>query len=358
MRFFNYYSSATVVLYPLLACITAARGNATSSENCTYNYVLEEADQAYRHPNVSAKYKLPSFSPPGVNTSIPAGDWTWNIDLFANVTASDITRWFSIDTPTLKNVDDKDIPYVGCAIRLSDLSRNISLRGQDDNGDCSVALGRDCANALVSFVNGRAKGLTGTTEDPCRIFEEFATSFPPECGPYFENGPSGNGGSMSTLDNLPSSLALFTSDTTNETTDNLDMGSCPVPYMADNSVQGLFGVSGLFPDSGDDYAFNETLYDEITYVVTPFLTTAWLKEIKGYIASNVWTDTRLICMRAKDVQDGSRIPEPVQQPPPAGTSGTSAATPSPTGLAAKGRELSIAGVIGTGFIAIMLIMAL
>lgn len=190
MRSYNHYSLATAVLCPLLACVTVAQDNATSSENCTLNRVFQEGDQAYRHPNVSANYKLPSFSPPGVNKSIPAGDWTWNIDLTANLTESDaITRWFSIDTPNLKNVDDDDIPYVGCAIRFSDLPRNVSLRSQDDNGDCSVALGRSCANALVSFANERAKGRTGNTEDPCQIFQELATSFPPECEPIFGNGP-------------------------------------------------------------------------------------------------------------------------------------------------------------------------
>lgn len=225
MHSYNYYSLATVVLCPLLACVTVAQNNATTSENCTLNKVGQEADQAYRHPNVSANYKLPSFSPPGVNTSIPAGDWTWNIDLTANAADSDtsgITRWFSIDTPTLKNVDNDDIPYVGCAIRLSDLSRNVSLRGQDDNGDCSVALGRDCANALVSFVNGSAKGLTGSTEDPCRIFQQLVTSFPSECQPFFENGPSGNGGSISTCRFLLAFVPVLSQELEyRELTDNL-----------------------------------------------------------------------------------------------------------------------------------------
>ncbi|KAL8742081.1 MAG: hypothetical protein Q9190_005388 [Brigantiaea leucoxantha] len=377
---FSYqYFPVAAALCTLLADTALAQDNSTVSDNngCANSSIAGESDQAIQHPNASASYSLPSFSPPG-DTKIPSGNWTWN----TAVTVSDNQIWQSwwIDTPSLKNLDNTDIPYEVCALALDDLPRSISLQGQDDNGNCLSTLNQGCVDALVRLANTTAAGLrsssgsSSTTIDPCGNFlNQILSNTPEECQSFSVDAALG-GGAIGTGKYGPSNLTfpkkkkkkLFSNqhssiylglfanpDPTDSPASNNT--NCEDDPTDQNTVHSLFSIERNF--NLQTTTFNATEYDEATYRVTPFLSSAWLKDAPNG-GGSAWADTRLICMRAKDIEQGSRTPAPAPVLP-ASTTGPSSTTPTPTptGAAIRSRDMGLGGVIAAalGSLAVLLL---
>ena len=117
---------------------------------------------------------------------------------------------------------------------------------------------------------------------------------------------------------------------------------------SNNTVHSLRGIGWDNHDTAP--GFNQTAYDEATYRVIPLLTIAMFNESVpdqfGRLAGRIFHhDSNLICMRAKDVQAGSRIPP---------------ALPSPsTGAPAKssaivGRDATLGGVVALALMIMLL----
>lgn len=128
------------------------------------------------------------------------------------------------------------------------------------------------------------------------------------------------------------SSGLF-GDSDSESSSDENSTECNSVVTKQNTVHQLFGF-----DYGESSTFNETAYDESIYRIVPFLTSAWLKQATS--GGPAWSDTRLVCMRAKNIQAGSRAPPPA------------------TGLATRGSFLSLNILVSVGSIAILLILTL
>lgn len=187
---YNYLLLTGIVFSSSLG-LSFGQGNITAN-GCYQNSAVKWFHEALQHPNASASYKLPSFTPPG-NTSLPPGDWTWNTTV--TVLNNTITQSFSIDTPTLKDVDNENIPYELCAMAFYDLPRETSLQGQNDNGDCKSTLSQDCVDAVVQSANSTAASFTtaaGSSDDVSDLcgdmLRQFSMKIPNECQQMSENG--------------------------------------------------------------------------------------------------------------------------------------------------------------------------
>lgn len=195
MQSYNYLLLTGIVFSSSIG-LSVSQDNNTAN-GCYQNSAVKQFHEALQHPNASASYKLPSFTPPE-NTSIPPGDWAWNTTV--TVRNNTITQSFSIDTPTLKDVDDEDIPYGLCAMAFYDLPRETSLQGQDDIGDCKSTLSQDCVDALVQSANTTAASFSAGAEsshdvsDLCsRMLSQFSINIPSECQQNSDNGGWGGG---------------------------------------------------------------------------------------------------------------------------------------------------------------------
>ena len=186
----------------LAAALIASAGTtiAQSSASNSSKMCNEETNEDYiiKHSNASGLYTYPSFSPPptfgslGAKT-IPAGDWTWGTAL--GVTDEGRDQEFWIDTPNLKNVDPKDIPYELCNIEFDGLPRSTYGKGQDDNGDCLATLNQDCVDDLNKLAQTTATAQLGNdnAEDRCGAIQSQIISQPPDSCKSFLDG--GNWGS-------------------------------------------------------------------------------------------------------------------------------------------------------------------
>ncbi|KAL9612351.1 MAG: hypothetical protein Q9167_003038 [Letrouitia subvulpina] len=198
-----YFLHLTATVFSSLIGSSVGQDNDTAT-GCSQNGAGSQFHKALQHPNASASYKLPSFTPPG-KTSIPPGDWAWNTTI--TVLNNTITQSFSIDTPTLKDIDDDDIPYEICAMAIYNLPKEKSLQGQDDNGDCKSTLSQDCVNALVQLVNTTAAsfsagaGASDDVSDLCgRMLSQF--TIPDECQQTSKNGAWSGGAAGRLKSNL------------------------------------------------------------------------------------------------------------------------------------------------------------
>ncbi|KAI4161392.1 MAG: hypothetical protein LQ342_004944 [Letrouitia transgressa] len=207
-----------------------------------------------------------------------------------------------------------------------DLPRETSLQGQNDNGDCKSTLSQDCVDAVVQSANSTAASFTtaaGSSDDVSDLcgdmLRQFSMKIPNECQQMSENGAW-----------LGGSAGLFGSSDSGSSPDE-NSTECNSVETKQNTVHQLFGF-----DYGDSSTFNETAYDDSVYRVVPFLTSAWLKRTTS--GGPAWSDTRLVCMRAKNIQAGSRAPPP----------------PPTTGLATRGRFLSLKNLVSFGCVAILL----
>lgn len=69
--------------------------------------------------------------------------------------------------------------------------------------------------------------------------------------------------------------------------------------------RGFFGWENSHSSDGGKGSSNNTKYDRSVTTVTPYLTTVWQREGRG------WSDARLTCMRANQIKNGSRTPKDV-----------------------------------------------
>ena len=86
------------------------------------------------------------------------------------------------------------------------------------------------------------------------------------------------------------------------------------PEDTNNTYHQLFGTSSPV---GRGASFNQTQYDELIYRVVPVLTTIVPDESETsgtgpQSPSSTEPQALLVCLRAKDVKDGSRVPPALQ----------------------------------------------
>ena len=86
-------------------------------------------------------------------------------------------------------------------------------------------------------------------------------------------------------------------------------------------------------------SFNETLYDEATYRVVPFLIT---------IISDDSAQASLVCVRARNVVDGSRVPVELVTPEEGAGPGSEEQIPGPESAASRilGERVCIGSILG------------
>ena len=120
-----------------------------------------------------------------------------------------------------------------------------------------------------------------------------------------------------------------------------------------NTVQTFFGT-GL---GSEGAPLNETVYDNAIYQVVPFLTTTITNQTLGGGESSSSSQSRLICMRAKDIEAGSKAPPALgasttsTAPSTSATSAKSTQTPNGKSGAMKSREMTLGGVVGVALLA-------
>ncbi|KAI4183380.1 MAG: hypothetical protein L6R41_005428, partial [Letrouitia leprolyta] len=110
----------------------------TNSDPCSVKLVCT--------PNATGSYDGPGFSllPSNASTDV---DWTYNTSIHVDKDHQ-IWRYFSVDTPSFKSVEDVDNTFQLYDIAFDDLPRSTYINGQEDSGDCRHTLNRACSRAL------------------------------------------------------------------------------------------------------------------------------------------------------------------------------------------------------------------
>ncbi|KAL8691553.1 MAG: hypothetical protein Q9218_003250 [Villophora microphyllina] len=294
------YSSTTVTLATALLAFTAnpalAQDLTTSSNNTDcIAYTIPG------NPNATGSFSRAGFASKG-STNIPTGNWVYNTTINVNE-RNQVWQYFSVDTPNLKGIKNSDIPFQVCTIGFTGLPRNVSMRGQDDNGDCSKTLSPECATALTKL----ASQSTGAGDDQCgNIATKISSQTPLECQSFGDFGTlSPTSKSNSATDFISVSIAdlSFVALFSKQTVDD----KCGDP---NNTVHDLFGTSN---SQRSPTAFNQTEYDEAIYHVVPFLSVVLTKDnaSNGGLSISAPPPT-LLCMRAKTITPGSRVPAALQ----------------------------------------------
>ncbi|KAL8827959.1 MAG: hypothetical protein Q9191_002865 [Dirinaria sp. TL-2023a] len=313
-----------------LAKLVLSQGNSTGplGTGC-HSSAYDDINQALLRPNATGSYSRPSpFS--SDNTSIPAGDWTWNTAIIVKGDNQVWQEWW-VETPALEGVKDRDIPFQVCAIGFDGLPRKTYSNGQDDPGDCSSTLDQECVTALTKL----ASQSSGKNLDHCiNIMSQIRYHTPPECQPFGNWGKSWGSTIFEPSSNDNAAAAIGCN------TDN------------NNTVQPLIGI-------GDDTLttvseFNETTYDEAIYRVVPVLTTIFSNRSGVGEGSSTLPKSNLICMRAKDVRVGSRAPPALEATESALALNDKADQRS---LASRGRQVATSGILALALLVMLLNIA-
>ncbi|KAL8851808.1 MAG: hypothetical protein Q9221_003322 [Calogaya cf. arnoldii] len=237
------------------------------------------------------------------------------------------------------DIKEADVPIQVCALAFTGLPRSTYINGQDEDGDCSSTLNPECESALTMLA---AQSLDGTDDQCSKISQAISTAMPSECEQF---GDFGN--SISTT--------LFQSPSNDPPEDNstqCDTENIGTAHpLFSTSVRGERSTRGADQNEG----FNQTDYDTAIHRVVPFLYSIVSKDEPG--TSGWGAKTGLICMRAKDVAAGSRVPSALEnstseetdatRPPPSTT------TPDDRSAAVRSKEMTLAGIIGLAVVAVV-----
>lgn len=139
--------------------------------------------------------------------------------------------------------------------------------------------------------------------------------------------------------------ALFQSKGDDDDDDAGDSANCYGAANENSTVHTLFGVTKDAPDSE---ALDQTDYDEVIYLVVPFLTVIVSDRVgSGGDGSSQSSRAELTCLRAKNIVPGSREAPALQ----ATTANTAAPGSSPApdsqNPAGWGRGLSLGGTLAS-----------
>ncbi|KAL9016016.1 MAG: hypothetical protein Q9185_006611 [Variospora sp. 1 TL-2023] len=329
MLFLSALSSYAIFFIFNVQATTAQETNAGSSDtSCSRNEAREEA---LKHPNATGSYTKTPFSSAGAsaNSFILSNSWTYS----TLITVQDEIVWqyFSIDTGVRGDEVPEDAPTVQlCSIAFHALPRSVYENGQDDaEGDCSTILTPECRDALQTLAARPGSG----SDDRCSRLD-FTSEALPEC-----EGFASWGGATSL------SVPLQADDDSSQ--------GC---RTGDNTTLTLFGIPVSAPDDRST-GFSDADYDEGIYRVVPFLST--ITSPSTVSSGNepfpsTTSVSKLLCMRARDVVAGSRVPQALSYsadtslPAPSGTQADSESS------AVRSQELTLAGILGIALVAFML----
>jgi hypothetical protein len=124
----------------------------------------------------------------------------------ADTSHSEQSLWVS--TNTVNYSDNFDLGYDACYFRLTPISINTVLRGQDDDGTCSSTLNSACVNDLQTAASTYAMQLVGTGNTlltgnltssslpgVCSSIADMTNkNFPRSCAPFLDGAGQLSGG--------------------------------------------------------------------------------------------------------------------------------------------------------------------
>ncbi|KAL8845926.1 MAG: hypothetical protein Q9221_008947 [Calogaya cf. arnoldii] len=267
-----------------------------------------------RYPaNATGSVTQPGYLPP-YGSRIPAGNWTWSTNVSVR---ADNATWqsFALDTATLRGIPEKNVAFHVCVNVFSSIPRETYIStGQNDPGDCSSIFDRPCIDAMK-----RIAMEAGPEDGDCNALDrKLAFEEPEECKNAF--GASSRGmGYIEDGDDAP--LPTCGGDRTDSTTHQ---------FSAISKTPNNRGI------------FNQTDYDEVIHRVVPFLTTI--------VGDDKSVQANFVCVRAKDVVEGSRVPPQLAQLPTNKAKNVNGSDPQP-GKGASGTADSSA-VLGRGTLSV------
>ncbi|KAL8996346.1 MAG: hypothetical protein Q9169_004112 [Polycauliona sp. 2 TL-2023] len=308
------------ILLTALTLITKSIAETTNSTACQRSQYYQNL-QSLLHPNATGSVTARGYSASSsiASSRTPANSsWTYHTTIFVDAEAA-IWQYYSLDTGTTfpPGTAPSDIPFHLCMQAMGNLRQDVyaNAAAQDGtrDGNCESVLSRECIDAIKEQGLQDA-GRGGTCSAAVFRGTGVGKNVPVECegafytaekiaGPLtdvrvpFEDHGSIIGGSLFEKSSDDDDPDEDTED------DSADMEACGIAIPDKNStVHRIFGVSGG-PHS------NRTKYDEAVHRVIPFLTVIVSDQDDGTSLSAA----ELVCLRAKDIVAGSRVPEALPQ---------------------------------------------
>ena len=131
---------------------------------------------------------------------------------------------------------------------------------------------------------------------------------------------------------------------------NSSASGCQLPENQNNTMLG-FSYTG-YPGYHTSSGINNSVYDEAIYRVTPVLAVPiydWNVLSENFTSESGWRrSSELICLRAKDIEPGSRSPPAIIPSAAPAPPKPSSATPRRHGMT------TLTGMIVLGFLAVLL----
>ncbi|KAI9814577.1 MAG: hypothetical protein M1827_003132 [Pycnora praestabilis] len=297
----------------LMFCLTAHGWNSTCHDHDKTYTPPTDCDIAsrYIHPNASSIYSIPGVdvnTATGNVTTSTAHNWTLTatlnnvVDQYNSSSFNpDVSYW--LDTSTTVPVTDSatDLPYNGCVFGIIGLSPQVTKAGENDDGTCSTLLGTSCAAALQAQFKTSAHQVSSQSiaspggpalnaTEACQTLGNLLAQAPNECKSVV--GGSGNG-----WGGLSWASITFTPTNTSNCSTLSPSNPTSIPTLLSPNAE----------ESYSDTTTNHTGYDHLLNASVPVLM-AFYSNRTTSSAAEVWSDTRLACMRPGTVAQGSRVP--------------------------------------------------
>jgi hypothetical protein len=266
--------------------------------------------------NATGSVQFPGFEFRQSEPTIENNTWristavTESLSTTTNTTETQQDFWLNTNPPVTSNLTD--LPYWGCVFLLQGFKQEPISNGTNDSSSCNGVFDSDCYNTITSVATSSAWKFNtnvASIAPVCRDIGQAITSpIPSQC----KNSPW-----SSFIQAGKSLAAMFTSVMALVVPPEHLLMRTKVPFGDIGSTSGtcnnkVFNGSAtqapiLSLDSDISTPGNFTDYDTWVRRASPILMTVFKKTFVGD-QSPRWADSRLVCLTAKSITAGSRVP--------------------------------------------------
>lgn len=305
-----HYSRKTPCFAATMLLLTS---NIAQAQGATSSCVDTDFDTVNATGSVQVAGFQPFISRPPVQNS------TWTISTAIkevqsfDANSSVIEQTFWLDTDPLGTTSATDLPYSGCAILLTGFSSPRTSTGTNDSNTCDGVFDTACYNAILIAVS--IFELENSVSSIANVCQTILATPPSQCNGYAWSGV------FSTRKVFPAPVQTLSFHSLTPTAIHANVPLPPPepfgnPDFFDNGntscSPSIFNGSATHgaivgqESSLSSPLTNYTTYDAWVRRATPLILTAFTKNITKQTPR--WADTRLVCLTAKDVTSGSRVP--------------------------------------------------
>jgi hypothetical protein len=203
-----------------------------------------------------------------------------------------LTYW--LDTSPVVTLQAPNMNYGGCVVALNQWPTSLLRKGQNDNGDCTSMISSDCLSEMKEMALQGLASSQSPGNYSCLNFIRNFEDTPPEAACQKAIGKSWPGGILISTQFIGSTYdqcrPIYGNGTVNESILTSEIG---------NPIEGT-------PKS------DLSSYDTGISTVSMLISVAFHNSTSNDTSTTApWSDSRIVCVRPKNIVKGSRVPKGV-----------------------------------------------